>query len=66
MRQGGLDALWFSIWIDAPFAGGSAVKRTLQLIDVVEQTVAAHPKDLALAASASEVKRAVRGGRSRR
>src|SRR5688572_8269193 len=41
MREGGLDALFFSVWIDAPFEGAAAVKRTLQLIDVVNQTVAA-------------------------
>jgi membrane dipeptidase len=63
MRQGGLDALFFSVWIDSPFAGGSAVKRTLQLIDVVERTVAAHPSDLALATSGRELERAVRAGK---
>ena len=63
MREGGLDALFFSIWVDSPFAGGAAVKRTLQLIDVVDRTIAAHPKDLALATSAGEVTRAVRSGK---
>jgi membrane dipeptidase len=63
MREGGLDALFFSIWIDSPFVGGAAVKRTLQLIDVVDQTIRAHPRDLALATSAAEVQRAVRAGK---
>jgi membrane dipeptidase len=63
MREGGLDALFFSIWIDSPFAGGAAVKRTLQLIDVVDRTIRAHPRDLALATSAAEVQRAVRAGK---
>ncbi len=63
MREGGLDALFFSIWVDAPFAGGAAVKRTLQLIDTVDRTIAAHPKDLALATNAAELNRAVRAGK---
>jgi membrane dipeptidase len=63
MREGGLDALFFSIWIDSPFTGGAAVKRTLQLIDVVDRTVRAHPRDLALATSATELQRAVRAGK---
>jgi membrane dipeptidase len=63
MREGGLDALFFSIWVDSPFAGAAAVKRALQLIDAVDRTVAANPKDLALATSAGGLERAVRAGK---
>jgi membrane dipeptidase len=63
MREGGLDALFFSIWVDSPFLGGAAVKRTLQLIDIVDRTIAAHPKDLVLATNAAEITRAVRAGK---
>jgi membrane dipeptidase len=58
MREGGLDALFFSIWVPSDVTGPPAVKRALQLIDRVHEAVRTHPKDLVLATTAAEIRRA--------
>ena len=58
MREGGLDALFFSIWVPSDITGAPAVKRALELIDAVHQAAKAHPKDLLLATTAADVRRA--------
>jgi len=58
MREGGLDALFFSIWVPSDITGAPAVKRALELIDAVHRAVKAHPKDLLLATTAADVRRA--------
>ena len=59
MREGGLDALFFSVWMDGKVTGQTAVDRALQQITKVRETVARHPSDLVLATSAAEIRRAV-------
>jgi membrane dipeptidase len=58
MREGGLDALFFSIWVPSDVTGPIAVKRALQLIDRVHEAVRQHPNDLVLATTAAEIRRA--------
>ena len=58
MREGGLDALFFSIWIPSDVTGPTAVKRALQLIDSVHEAVRTHPNDLVLATTAADIRRA--------
>src|SRR5215212_5553207 len=58
MREGGLDALFFSIWVPSDVTGQPAVKRALDLIDAVHKAVKAHPNDLMLATTAADVRRA--------
>jgi membrane dipeptidase len=58
MREGGLDALFFSIWVPSDVTGPPAVKRALQLIDRVHEAVRTHPDDLVLATTAAEIRRA--------
>jgi membrane dipeptidase len=58
MRDGGLDALFFSIWVPSDVTGPLAVKRALQLIDSVHEAVRRHPNDLVLATTAADVRRA--------
>jgi len=58
MREGGLDALFFSIWVPSSVTGPIAVKRALQLIDSVHEAVRTHPNDLVLATTAAEVRQA--------
>ncbi len=58
MREGGLDALFFSIWLTGDVTGPVAVKRALQQIDAVRQAVRAHPRDLVLATTAADIRRA--------
>jgi len=58
MREGGLDALFFSIWVPSDITGAPAVTRAMALIDAVHKAVKAHPNDLMLATTAAEVRRA--------
>jgi membrane dipeptidase len=55
MREGGLDAIFFSIWIPSKTTGPVAVKQALDQIDAVRQQVRKHPNDLVLATTADEV-----------
>ncbi|MGB0036586.1 MAG: dipeptidase [Candidatus Acidiferrales bacterium] len=63
MREGGLGAIFFSIWISGSVTGPEAVKRALDQIDAVRETVAKHPKDLALATTADDIRRAHAAGK---
>jgi membrane dipeptidase len=55
MREGGLSAIFFSIWISSKILGPDAVKRALDQIDAVRETVRKHPNDLLLATTAADV-----------
>src|SRR5260221_11545845 len=59
MREGGLDALFFSIWVPSEVTGPTAVKRALDQIDAVREAVRTHPYDLMLATTAADVRKAV-------
>src|SRR6516162_1089948 len=63
MREGGLGAIFFSIWMESKITGPEAVKRTLDQIDAVREQVRKHPKDLTLATTAEEVRRAHKEGK---
>jgi membrane dipeptidase len=63
MREGGLGGIFFSIWIPGSVTGPEAVKRAIDQIDAVRRQVVLHPKDLALATTADEVRRAHADGR---
>ena len=58
MREGGLNAVFMSIWTPSKVNGPKGVKRALDLIDAVREQVRLHPQDLALATTAEEVRRA--------
>jgi membrane dipeptidase len=58
MREGGLDAIFFSIWMDGKITGPVAVKKALDQIDAVREAVRAHPNDLVLATTAADIRRA--------
>src|SRR5215470_10864905 len=58
MREGGLDALFFSIWVTGDVTGPQAVKAALQQIDRVREAVRRHPNDLVLATTAADIRRA--------
>jgi len=58
MREGGLDGLFFSIWVPADVTGMPAVKTATALIDSVHKAVKAHPNDLVLATTAADIRRA--------
>ncbi len=58
MREGGLGAIFFSIWMPSSVTGPEAVKRALDQIDAVREQVRKHPQDLLLATTAADVRRA--------
>ena len=58
MREGGLDALFFSIWVPSDVTGPTAVTRALDQIDAVREAVRTHPHDLMLATTAADVRKA--------
>src|SRR5881296_1972790 len=58
MREGGLDALFFSIWVPGDVTGAPAVTRANALIDAVETAVRRNARDLVLAKTAADIRRA--------
>ena len=58
MREGGLDALFLSIWIDGRTQGPAAVHKALAQVDAIREAVRTHPKELVLARTADDVRRA--------
>ena len=50
MREGGMNAIFFSIWIDGRTMGPLAIQKALDQIDAVHQNVRKYSNDLALPA----------------
>lgn len=63
MREGGLDAAFFSIWMPGTITGPEAVRRALVLIGATRDAIRANAKDLVLATSVADVRRAHADGR---
>jgi len=58
MREGGLSAIFFSIWIPGTVTGPTAVQRALDQIAAVRETLLRHPNDLVLCTTADEIRHA--------
>jgi len=58
MREGGMNAIFFSIWIDGRTMGPAAVEKALDQIDLVRENVRKYPADIVLARTAEDVRRA--------
>jgi membrane dipeptidase len=69
MQAGGLTGVFFSIYVDKDYyekptqLGGGAARRALDLIDITYRAVELHPKELTLALTAEDVRRAKRENR---
>ncbi len=63
MREGGMDAIFFSIYMSASLSGPQVVKRSLQQIDAVHEAARKYPNDLVIATSAAAVRRAHKQGK---
>ena len=63
MKEGGLGAIFFSIWMPGKIKGPEAVKRALDQIDVVREHVRKHPNEIALVTTAAEVREARKQGK---
>jgi len=64
MREGGLGAEFFAIYVDAKYAreGGSA-RRALSMIDSVYEQVRRHPESLEMASTVADIRRIHRAGK---
>lgn len=58
MREGGMNAIFFSIWIDGRITGAPAVEKALDQIDAVHENVIKNSKDMVFCRTADEVRRA--------
>jgi membrane dipeptidase len=63
MRKGGMNAIFFSIWIDGRVTGPPAVEKALDQIDAVRENVKKYSNDLMLARTAGDVRRAHEQGK---
>src|SRR6266478_6429158 len=58
MREGGMNGIFFSIWIDGRIIGPPAVQKALDQIDGVHENVRKYSKDMVFCRTADEVRRA--------
>jgi membrane dipeptidase len=63
MREGGVGAIFFALWVPVEITGPAATRRALDLLNVVDQQIGLHANDLALATSCDEVRKARENGK---
>ena len=63
MKEGGLGAIFFSIWIPSKITGPEAVKRALSQIEAVHEQVRKHSSDLVLVTTAEGIREAHKEGK---
>lgn len=63
LREGGVGAQFWSVFVPATLVGDAAVTATLEQVDGVRAMVARYPDDLALATTRAEVDAALASGR---
>lgn len=63
MREGGLDGLFFSIYMAGSVTGPVAVKRSLEQIDAVRRLAETRPDAMVLATTAAEIRAAHQEGK---
>jgi len=63
MREGGLDAQFWSIYLGPTEGRGRAIREAIERIDAVHELVRRHPDALELATSAADVRRIAAAGR---
>jgi len=57
LRAGQVGAQFWSVFVEAALPGPEAVQQTLEQIDIVKRIVAEHPKELAMAYTAADIRR---------
>jgi membrane dipeptidase len=63
MKEGGLRAIFFSIWVPSKVTGTEAVRRGHAQIDAVREQVREHSNDLVLATTADDIREAHKQGK---
>ncbi len=61
LREGGIGAIFFALWVPVEITGAAATQRARDLLDATLKQIEIHGDDLALSASSKEV-RAARAG----
>lgn len=63
LREGGMNAPFFALWVPTFYKGSEAVRRTLELRDAMQQLFDKHPDVIELATSAADIERIARTGK---
>jgi membrane dipeptidase len=63
LRQGRVGGQFWSVYIPSEVTGDTAIRETIEQIDIVQRMVKAYPRDLALALTADDVVRIHKSGR---
>jgi membrane dipeptidase len=63
LREGGVRAPFFALWVPTYYGGAEAVRRTLQLREAMQEFVERHSGEIELAGSAGDVERIARSGK---
>jgi membrane dipeptidase len=63
LREGGVTAQVFAVYLEDKFLPASAVKQTLRILDVLFRELQAHPDDFALATCAADIEAAKASGK---
>ena len=57
LRDGGMHAPFFALWVPTFYPGSEAIRRTLQLREAAQRQIDAHPDQAELATSAADIER---------
>lgn len=63
LREGGMNAPFFALWVPTYYQGAEAVRRTLEFRDAMQRVLDAHPDQIELALNAADIERITRTGR---
>ena len=63
MREGGMNAIFFSIWIDGRITGPPAIQKALDQIDAVHENVRRNLKEMVFCRTAEDIRRAHKDGK---
>lgn len=63
LKEGGVNAPFFALWVPTYYSGAEAIRRTLDLRDAMQRVFDTHPEQIALALTAADVERITKNGR---
>ena len=63
MKEGGVNAAFFALWVPTYYKGAEAIRRTLDLRDAMQRLFDLHPEQIGLALTAADMERITRSQR---
>src|SRR5215472_12285248 len=63
LKEGGVNAPFFALWVPTYYPGAEAVRRTLDLRDAMQRLLDTHPEQIALALTGADIERITKSGR---